>query len=57
MEHLKGKKEDASDVIGVHPLLPDNTCRFLVFVFDNHENNIYRMRPLILKVFHIEFLQ
>ena len=37
MEHLKGEKEDASDVIGVYPLLPDDTCRFIVFDFDNHE--------------------
>ncbi len=34
--HLKGEKEDASDVIGVYPLLPDDTCRFIVFDFDNH---------------------
>ena len=38
MEHLKGEREDASDVIGVYPLLPDDTCRFIVFDFDNHEN-------------------
>ena len=37
MEHLKGEKEDASDVIGVYPLLPDDTCRFIVFDFDNHQ--------------------
>lgn len=37
MEHLLGYKEDGSDVIGVYPLLPDGTCRFLVFDFDNHE--------------------
>lgn len=37
MGHLKGEKEDASDVIGVYPLLPDDTCRFIVFDFDNHE--------------------
>lgn len=35
--HLLGYKEDGSDVIGVYPLLPDGTCRFLVFDFDNHE--------------------
>ena len=35
--HLIGYKEDGSDVIGVYPLLPDGTCRFLVFDFDNHE--------------------
>lgn len=37
MEHLNGKKKDASDVIGVYPLLSDDTCRFIVFDFDNHE--------------------
>ena len=37
VEHLKGEKEDGSDVIGVYPLLPDDTCRFIVFDFDNHE--------------------
>ena len=37
MAHLRGSKEDGSDAIGVYPLLPDNTCRFLVFDFDHHE--------------------
>lgn len=37
MAHLAGSKEDGTDVIGVYPLLPDGTCRFLVFDFDNHE--------------------
>lgn len=31
--HLLGYKEDGSDVIGVYPLLPDGTCRFIVFDF------------------------
>ena len=35
--HLVGYKEDGSDVLGMYPLLPDGTCRFLVFDFDNHE--------------------
>ena len=35
--HLLGYKKDGSDVIGVYPLLPDGTCRFIVFDFDNHE--------------------
>ena len=35
--HLKGYREDGTDVIGVYPLFPDGTCRFLVFDFDNHE--------------------
>ena len=37
LKHLLGYKEDGSDVIGVYPLFPDGTCRFLVFDFDNHE--------------------
>ena len=38
-KHLMGYREDAADVIGVYPLLPDGTCRFLVFDFDNHEKD------------------
>ncbi|MDO4276183.1 MAG: DEAD/DEAH box helicase family protein [Eubacteriales bacterium] len=34
--HLVGYKEDGSDVLGIYPLLPDGTCRFIVFDFDNH---------------------
>lgn len=37
LEHLKGKREDCSDVIGLYPLFPDGTCWFLVFDFDNHD--------------------
>ena len=37
IEHLRGNAEDATDVIGVFPLLIDDTCRFIVFDFDNHE--------------------
>ena len=40
--HLKGYKEDCTDVVGVYPLFPDNTCRFLVFDFDNHEKDSYK---------------
>ena len=36
-EHLKGTKEDGTDVLGIYPLLADGTCRFIVFDFDNHE--------------------
>ena len=36
VRHLLGYREDGADVIGVYPLLPDGTCRFLVFDFDNH---------------------
>lgn len=35
--HLIGKNDDASDVVGIYPLFPDGTCRFLVFDFDNHD--------------------
>lgn len=37
LAHLRGNSYNASDVIGVYPLFPDGTCRFLVFDFDNHE--------------------
>ena len=36
-QHLIGARDNCTDVIGVYPLLPDDTCRFLVFDFDNHE--------------------
>ena len=37
IEHLTGKI-----TIGVYPMLPNGTCRFLVFDFDNHtEGNSY----------------
>ena len=39
MAHLKGASEDSTDVIGIYPLLEDDTCRFLVFDFDNHDKN------------------
>ena len=39
MAHLTGEKSDGSDVIGIYPLLPDDTCRFLVFDFDDHESS------------------
>ena len=39
ISHLKGEAEDATDVIGVYPLLEDETCRFIVFDFDNHEKD------------------
>lgn len=38
-DHLLGRSYNASDVIGVYPLLPNGTCRFLVYDFDNHEKN------------------
>lgn len=36
-EHLEGQKENCTDVIGVYPMLEDETCYFLVFDFDNHD--------------------
>ncbi len=37
LNHLHGRSYNSSDVIGVYPLLPNGTCRFLVYDFDNHE--------------------
>ena len=42
VQHLRGEKEDCTDVIGVYPLFTNNTCRFLVFDFDNHEKDSYK---------------
>ena len=36
LNHLQGISYNASDVIGVYPLLSNGTCRFMVFDFDNH---------------------
>lgn len=33
--HLRGKDELGRDVIGVYPILPDDTCRFLALDFDD----------------------
>ncbi len=41
-EHLIGKREDCTDVLGIYPLHKNNTCRFLVFDFDNHEKDAYK---------------
>lgn len=41
-QNLEGRKEDCTDVQGIYPLFPDNTCRFLVFDFDNHEKDSYK---------------
>lgn len=38
MNHLIGEKTDGSDVIGLYPMFPDETCNFLVFDFDNHDD-------------------
>ena len=37
LAHLKGEKEDCTDVVGIYPLHKNGTCRFLVFDFDDHE--------------------
>lgn len=37
LAHLRGNSYYGSDVIGVYPLFPEGTCRFLVYDFDNHE--------------------
>ena len=37
LAHLRGEKEDCSDVIGVYPIRKDNTCWFMVFDFDDHD--------------------
>lgn len=39
-EHLVGAKEDASDVIGLYPMFPDETINFLVFDFDCHDEKL-----------------
>lgn len=36
MQHFKGEREDCTDVLGVYVMLKDNTCRFIVFDFDDH---------------------
>ena len=37
--HLLGKNEKCNDVVGIYPLLKNNTCRLIVFDFDNHNEN------------------
>ncbi len=37
LSHLQGQKEDGTDVVGIYPMLEDETCHFLVFDFDNHD--------------------
>ncbi len=36
MQHMTGNREDCGDVVGVYVMLKDDTCRFIVFDFDNH---------------------
>ncbi len=37
--HLLGHKDNCTDVIGLYPLLEDDTCKLLVFDFDNHDKD------------------
>lgn len=38
MNHLRGYDDRGKEeVLGIYPLFPDGTCRFIVFDFDNHE--------------------
>ena len=37
IRHLMGRSANATDVVGIYPMLSDDTCRFLVFDFDNHK--------------------
>lgn len=37
-DHLLGYKDNCTDVIGLYPLLEDDTCKLIVFDFDNHDN-------------------
>ena len=48
--HLAGKDEQARDVIGLYPLMPDNSCRFLAIDFDSHNTNKSEWRLDILAV-------
>ena len=36
LAHLRGFREDCTDVVGIYPLKDDDTCELLVFDFDNH---------------------
>ena len=38
MTHLQGGTEQRPQVIGIYPLLEDETCRLLVFDFDDHDS-------------------
>lgn len=38
-DHLLGYKDNCTDVIGLYPLLEDDTCKLLVFDFDNHDED------------------
>ena len=40
MQHMTGKREDCGDVVGVYVMLKEDTCRFIVFDFDNHKEEL-----------------
>ena len=44
LAHLKGVKPDCSDVVGLYPVWPDGTCNYLVFDFDNHDDESDSLR-------------
>ena len=37
LQKENAEKGDGSDAVGVYPLFPDGTCKYIVFDFDNHE--------------------
>ena len=39
-DHLLGYKDNCTDVIGLYPLLEDDTCKLIVFDFDKCETKI-----------------
>lgn len=38
IRHLKGEDLKGADVVGIYPLLENETCNFLVFDFDHHDD-------------------
>ena len=46
--HLRGKDELGRDVIGIYPILPDDTCRFLALDFDDEgwQENVALVRSI-----------
>lgn len=44
MAHLQGGTEQRPQIIGIYPLLEDETCRLLVFDFDDHDSEIEHWR-------------
>lgn len=46
--HLRGKDELGRDVVGIYPILPDDTCRFLALDFDDEgwQENVALVRSV-----------